>query len=231
MSLLRVTAHLDGPIATRQPVQLDAVLMQAHPYLSGKAVTRATPEADLEEPSISVHRLYHGGTRVFLCSGWHFPATARRGVEHIVKRKDGLDLDDLEHPWNPALGPGKNRCVPMPLLLTPTVWWFAIGRREGVKKLLRRVHQLGGLRAHGYGRVRSWEIDAIADATLDSVLVTADGKAARHLPAAWAIDPPATDAGSWLPPYWHPCRIGHRVPEGNRCNLAPAVLGRVAECR
>lgn len=231
MSVLRITAHLRTPIASRQPVQLDAILLHAHPDLEGKAASRSTPPEALSEPSISVHRIRFAGTRVFLCSGWRLPPEAKRGVEHIVKRKAPEDLDVLERSWNPALGPGKNRCVPVPLTLTPSVSWLAVGKRQGVKRLLRYARHVGGLRAHGYGIVSRWEIEDLRDEDPLAALLTVDGHAARHLPASWVVGSPPSDSGAWLPPYWHPSRIGRRIPAGVRCELKPEIISKVRACR
>lgn len=229
MTVLRVTARMSMPIATRHAVQLDAVLVQAHPDIG--VASKATPESELVDPGIGVHRLRHGGESVYLCSQWVLPAEARRDVGHIVKRKTPRDLDQLEGSWNPGLGPGKNRCVPMPLVVTPHVTWLVVGRRQAVKKLLRYVRRLGGLRAHGYGDIQEWEVVALDGVLPERVLMTADGRAARHLPASWVAGDPPTDSGAWRPPYWHPYRIGDRVPAGTECELIPAVRGLVAACR
>jgi len=231
VTLLRVTAHLSTPIAARQPVQLDAILIQAHPDVGGNQISRATPESEIIEPGIGVHRLRVFGEHVFLASEWIVPEKAQRGLEHIVKRKDSQDLDALASNWQGNLGPGKNRCVPMPLIQTDAVAWIVVGQGHGIRSLLHHIHHVGGVRGQGYGVVREWVVEPLRDVPVERVLITADGRAARHLPAVWVEPGPPLDAGAWLPPYWHPARIKDRIRAGTPCVLRPQVLEAVRQCR
>jgi hypothetical protein len=230
MGIMLVTARLAAPIAARQPVQLDALVLAAHPDCAASPISRATPASEIIEPGISIHRLHALGEHCYLTTEWILPPTARRSVEHVVKRKDGEDLDALTRPWNPGLGPGKNRCIPMPLVLTDRVSWIAVGQGHGLRCLLRRIHHVGSLRGQGYGIVQGWTVEPL-DVDPVRVLVTADGHAARHLPAVWAESGTVLDAGAWLPPYWHPCRLGQRVRAGTPVVLRREVIEAVARCR
>ena len=89
-----------------------------------------------------------------------------------------------------------------------------------IKRLLRRVSAVGGLRKMGYGAVREWQVDA-ADGEWQSTLVR-DYHAARRLPLSIAMAK-NTAALAVMPPYWHSSMIVEAVGTGARCELLEGV--------
>lgn len=229
MSVLRITAHLLSPVASSKPIHLDSILLQAHPDVHGVFLSKTDPLPTA--PSLPIAPLEIHGATTYLCSAGRFPDVARVGMERLVKRKDPEDFAWRERNWNPGSGPEKAYCLPVPTTETPAVEWLAVGRRRGVKKLLAKVQSVGGMRRHGYGRIKRWEITVEDYVDPVRCLVTPEGTAARHLPVAWCREFSLHDHGSFRPPYWHPDTCGERVYCGSRCTLRESVLERVTSCR
>jgi hypothetical protein len=224
MSVLLVTAHMLTPIAGVDPVHLDAILVAA---TTGARLTRE--DALPAIPALPVVHLEMHGERVYLCSSWQFPDGARQGRETMTKRRDGEDIWHLRAPFTPSSGPGKNYQLPVITTEAATVSWLCVGRREGVRKLLRYARAVGSKRRHGYGAVARWTVEEAPRPAMDVLL---DGDVAeRFLPRAWLESEEMVERGACCPPYWHPGRVVERVRPGWRCVLRGDVRRAVEGSR
>ena len=226
MALLKVTAHLASPVAAYHPLHFDGLLASVA-FDSEHHLTRLSPRSELADPRLPIVRISALGERCYLASAWVWPNGTTYGREQQTTRKDVLDIDLRQRPWNIKAGPEKARNFPIPTIEASECYWYVYGNRKGVKGLLRYVRQIGMLRRAGYGVVNGWDIERMdgVDALQLEPLIR-ENRSARNLPAAWAeghIEPVAHEA-----PYWHPDRAGEPgVPYGVPCILRPEVVAAV----
>lgn len=229
MTVLRVTAHMQSAVAMSTPLHLDALLFAAHPDARGCHVTRSQDLGDLADPPIPIPRIEWGGAAVYACSGVMTPTGARRETERLTKRRDPADVHALAAPVSIASGPGRDYCLPVPVLEARTLSWLCVGRRRSVMELLRYVRYVGTKRRHGHGAVVRWDVEP-EDLPPRSVLVR-DGVAVRYIPAGWCAWSDGMDRGPCRPPYWHSGRSEPRVVPGTRCELRDEVAALVGRLR
>lgn len=225
MSVLLVTAHMLTPIASAEPIHLDGILVAA---TTGAHLTRRDELPEL--PALPIVHLDLAGQRVYLASSWQFPDGAHAGRESMTKRRDGEDIEWLRAPFTPSSGPGKNYQLPVLTVEAATVSWLCVGRREGLRKLLRYARAVGPKRRHGYGAVARWTVELAEQRQPLDVLVDG-GLAERFLPRVWCSSAEQTEMGACCAPYWHPARAVERVRPGWRCELRPEVVRAVEGIR
>lgn len=229
MSLCRVTAHLSVPVASYHPLHLDGVLA-AKAFDTEHHLTRQCGEEAIADPHIPLARLHLLGARCYLCTSWIWPEDAVRGRENFTTRKDDEDIELRAGPWQVSAGPEKARNMPIPTIEAASVSWLCIGRRASLREILRYVPSIGMLRRQGYGVVSQWEVETLDDGDKTGVLIDSQGRAARHLPAVWAIG--ATERGAYEAPYWHPARTREtRIAVGTPCTIRPEVLSALDSYR
>lgn len=100
---------------------------------------------------------------------------------------------------------GINKSHRMPLALshsaTDALVWWCIGEQNGIENLLQYCHHLGKKRAHGMGRVLSWDVSPCE--TWDGFPVVLSGRPLRNLPTDWpGLDDPDTRTTRLTYPYW-----------------------------
>jgi hypothetical protein len=211
MSLLCVEATLAAPVVTTDDIHFDGLLTSAHPRARSAAreglIGRDTPLASIPYIPIPLQRATARGLTLPLASAAQWPEDAKLAAEHVVKRRDGWDVEALRGPIHLGLGPGKNRMLRLPVILARTVAWWAMGERREVLRLVQRITHIGSWRAAGFGLVSSWRVETCDPATIDPrrVLVH-EGVAQRHLPAEWCAGAETLGVGPIEPPYWHPGR-------------------------
>lgn len=228
MTLMRVTAELDAPLATTEALHLDGVLAAVHPEAHNQPISRSSPYSEIKKIPVPISKVSWRGKTVALCSAAQLPSGGQIGRDYIVRRKDGEDIDHLARPYNPGFGPGKNSMKPVITIAAPEIAWLVVGNWQGVKKALRHVLFVGQLRAQGYGAVRRWRMDRY-EREADRLIVLHDGLVAqRHLPAEWCDWSSHVDDGATRPPYWHPAMAEKRVAAGTKCSLHIDV---VEKCR
>jgi hypothetical protein len=222
MPVVLLTAHVAAPIVIDDELHLDGLLETAHPNSRQVPVSRTTRLEDLPTVPIPICSHSLDGLTTRLCTSMRLPDAARMVRSHVVKRRDGEDIEALANGVNLGLGPGKNRMNALTTLITPYVQWLAIGDRRELLRLARRVLFVGSWRSAGYGLVTGWTAENV-DADPPTVLV-ADGVAQRHLPASWCAWHEGTVTGPIRPPYWHPARQTETIVRaGTRCALKPTV--------
>lgn len=231
MPVLRVRAHMQTPVALRDPLHLDAIMVARADGIAGRHITRSCPAAEIVRPKIPVCAVTFGGHTVALCSSEILPTEGVRRSEHLTRRRDGGDLDYLAAPIETRSGPGRDMMVRFPTVETPYLEWWCIGTRRGVRKLLSsRVAAVGMLLRHGYGRVHEWVVDTMPDDPV-SVALVAGGVARRNLPASWCDSDEIVEQVPISPPYWHPSSVAPGLRAGRRTGLAADLLRELDRVR
>jgi len=229
LRIVEVVATLAAPLVLTDEMHLDGLLASAHPMCRESPIGRDTPVTALVSPPLSVMQLSFGGATVRLCTVADAAQSAQLTTSQVVKRRDALDIAALARPIHLGLGPGKNRLGRLPVVVTPTLTWRAIGDRRGIVRLAKRITHVGTWRAAGYGQVVHWDVTMHAVDDPESVLVR-DGRAQRTLPASWVEDAETVTTGAIQAPYWHPARQGASiVPVGARCTLRAAIIDGVRQ--
>lgn len=122
----------------------------------GLATWTAPPSA----PPIDGRVLGDGG----LMWGWACSAHQPTALVHsavAIRRKPpeqplGLYTPDRKH--HLAAGPTKARDTVRPASWVAPLAWWALGDPDRVRQLLGRLHNVGKLGRHGWGRVQSWDV-------------------------------------------------------------------------
>ena len=231
--VLRVTAQLQTPVAipVHGSLHLDGLLMAVHPDAHKiDNPSKAMPLSELMALPLPLVRFNHAGIGdVALCSAMQVSEDARVEVEPWTKRRDGYDALVAAKPYTTHVGPSKDRFQKATLVVAREVWWWAVGDRKGVARLVRRVKHVGRLRKMGHGRVRSWTVERAEGVDPLEVLVASeDGTANRTLPPEWLSYWSSLQSRlAVAPPYWHPDRLGEAVPEGAWVELKPEVKEKI----
>jgi len=216
-----------SPIATRDAIHLDAIVIDSIARRRGLgAVTREMRIEDIPHVRIPIPKVTALGRSAYLCSAGRY-SDHRVGMERVTKKKDATDIHVRASRWSVSAGPERLYCVPVATIETPRVTWLCAGSRRQLRMAVRSVRHIGIMRRHGYGRVGEWEITE-TDAPPEQILIGSDGRAGRHLPAAWCPAGSSTDAGAVLPPYWHPGRTQPRVRFGHPAELNGDVYAAVS---
>jgi len=106
-----------------------------------------------------------------------------------------------------GMGAYRSQRLPIRTRVADAVAWLAVGDRREVLKILRRVPAIGRKRAHGFGRVAEWTVEAVEE----DCSWSADSPHGRMLMRPMPIEY-ARSQGlvGWRPdfcavaaPYWH----------------------------
>lgn len=222
MQPLRVTATLHAGIAHASPwtVSLDGLLAsqlwQAHKRLHPIAGMRELDNPpDLELPL----------ARCTLDSQWwHWAATCGwpdtpQEAPEIHYWGTRLDHRHTEHtatalpqhlPDNK--GRWKAYWMPVPITLTHTLAWHAVGDPDAIRDILAPITSIGKKRSQGEGRIRSWSITPAPDLDPHTAShLSPTGTLGRPCPEACLTQhPDVIDGGPGYatirPPHMHPSR-------------------------
>lgn len=227
---LRVTAWLTSPLAG-EPPQLDALLEWAlAPFqedfqakqsqgLPHSRIDRRLPAPPMGTIAIPIMRVHVGKWLVACCSDPILPTPDKETVEHVTKR--------LAVEYAGLLAPSERKVVamtnthlksyrlPLRVRRVECVRWFASGNRRSLKKALKDVHAIGKKVADGYGRIREWTIEDIAEDYTWFAKCAEGTVLMRTLPLSIGPTPwLPTDLigyrkhfGSCCCPFWHPSRF------------------------
>lgn len=239
MRPLRVRANLRSRLALprAQDVHLDALLqwvwVMRHDRHRGSGLSRSSTRGDVTRGHLPVEHVQIGDHRVYLCSAWEFPGCNGLGTTQWTRRKDGEDMYararrlDSSSPERPQLNVADS-------IATPWVEWVCWGQRRELRKSLALVHHIGGLRAHGYGAVDSWDVTEDASIDIVDIIQAEDGTTRRALPAeaVASCSPADVERLAVEPPYWLPAMHTQAIRAGSSAVLRPDFLDdvkRVAE--
>lgn len=224
MTGVRVRADLSSPLVLRSELNLDALLTWC---VAGDS----TPHdfhgaaAGWERINIPVLRVEHAGQACHISTDAQ-PVNPRHVAGGMTKRRDGVDIESLRKRVNLSGGPHRQQMKPVPYTVCDRVEWLAIGDPDAIHAMLiERCPIIGGLRAHGYGRVRGWRVfDFAGDAA--KVLTNGAGELRRAVPADWCVGQPRVRMMmTCRPPYWDRRHEVLCVPPGQRVKLVDEVAG------
>jgi hypothetical protein len=210
--LVEVRAELDGPIILDRPLHLDGLLIAVQAQRLGlPVVTREMPLVDIPHIPIPVSR-FNG---IYRCSAAYY-LDAQRGRHFWTRRKDAEDVERYDKPFNRGYGPARDLMRRASVVLASEARWLVHTTDvDSLRDLLDGVHAIGGLRAHGLGRVRAWHVEPVPHGHADDTLVR-DGLVMRTMPASMLIlGPGVTVSATCEPPYWHPARVVDAVLPGS----------------
>ena len=225
VGLYRIRAKLATPMVWHRGLNLDALAVSTLCDVDADIPTRRSASTP-EPPRIPISYLRHNGERVYLSSDAMLPRDARFAKTHWVRRRDDQDIHRMTRKINRAGGVDRDKMVRGRLALATHVGWqfWSMNPNWLYRLMESRVDALGGLRAHGYGRVAGWEISRVEDGKPAMAWIY-EGLTLRALPVDWLAD--GMDA-TWLPvrpPYWHQSSLVMAAPAGSpvRQGLTPYV--------
>lgn len=215
---VRVECELLGQVAGNPPALdslLEATLSRHYPKaIAGEKIDRQFPAPPLFGVPIPLVRGHINGHEVYRCSSPIFVGRFDRH-EHITKKIDlsrsSMLRDDELLTINTTGGEFKSYRLPLRVRAMFKIVWFARGDRRELLNVLRRVTHVGNRSSHGWGLVKSWEVQRIdadhswfAESTHGQVLMRPlpDGP---HLPQK--LRGYQRDFGACQPPYWHQDRF------------------------
>jgi len=50
--------------------------------------------------------------------------------------------------------------MPLVIVLTPALAWYAVGDSDGVRNLLAKITHIGKKHSQGYGRIAEWKVES-----------------------------------------------------------------------
>ena len=88
--------------------------------------------------------------------------------------------------------------MPLNIIMTPEVIWYAVGDRNEIESLLEEIPALGKKTSQGFGQVTEWVVEGIEE----DWSLWKDGQLMRSIP-----DPEGDSEWGVRPPYWFPPNI------------------------
>lgn len=208
--LLEVRATLHGELAIDRPLHLDGLLMAVKATrMDLPPIARDTPIEAIPEIPIPITQ-----TRgIYRCSAAYF-LDNERGRHFWTRRKDAQDVERYDKPFARGYGPARDLMRRASTVrATEAHWLVHTSDRAEFEDLLSNIRALGGLRAHGLGRVAGWDVVERTTGRPDDCV--ADGLVMRTMPARLIIrGNSATVFAACRPPYWHPGRVEEAILPG-----------------
>ena len=232
---LIVDVELAAPwLDAGDPIHLDGVVAQAITRRHGldcQPDRRASLDnaRDLDRLPMPLSWLQWGGAICALSSAAEPIGPSAPATVHQVKRRDMDDWDRLSGPVNVAAGPNRDRLERNAGHVAAGLRWYTWGHRADTSDALRllwgshdRPHGfVGSKRRSGAGEILRWSV-SVGEHLAERCLIH-DGRAVRHLPAAWVVSASRWRRGAFTSPYWHPERQT-RVPWiGVKVDLHPEI--------
>lgn len=237
--LYLVTAELATAMASAHQLNLDGVVIYATAPPDAPMPTRQSPETP-ELWDIPISSVRYDGMTVFLSSNVILPADATYQQLNWTGRRDAQDVARLTRKFNRGGGPDRDKMGRARLTSASAVRWavWTEAPDELLDILRMRVDSLGGLRAHGHGVVRRWEMRRIGgDARIGYAEPGPEGalldrnRTLRALPAGWLADDVNATPLPVRPPYWHLTSMTAAAPAGTHApnGLAPDLAALLAQ--
>lgn len=210
----QITAHLATPLAVSDnwSPSLDALL--EYLWLDERGLISPHPtKENLIKSDIPLREDTIKGESFWACSS-PFYCLQKEQIDRFRKRWDYqdrcLDWGKKKAKVDTQQGKTKSYDLPLRLVLTPRLDWFAVGDIDKVRSLLSNCTNIGKKRSYGKGQVYQWEVKEVeVDWSLKK-----DGRLTRPLPAT-------------LVDHWDGCQIlrwGWRNPSWLPENVAVCVM-------
>jgi hypothetical protein len=201
---LMVTARLKGAIALpRGPLALDSLLAAA--AAKRDQIPPALTPADVVPIEIPVKREPNGRFHLASFSISQTECYERRWINRRYPVPEAQAMGDAKlKRIDIKAGPCKSYRLPLETqhLVDDALYWWCIGDRREIIKLLHLITHLGKKRAAGLGQVKQWLVESF-ESWGDGFPVMREGKPLRTLPHDWSglIDPPLAHRVLTYP-YW-----------------------------
>lgn len=187
---LKITAKLQTPVISDPFLPIDSVLYyQVHrDEFGAQEVTypgSSDPRYEMSCQALPLARCEeHGPNWYYAASFAQWPEVFADGTEHWNKRFDAslADLVDFgERKARVDIGSGPYKAYHMPVYYRHAleVWWYVLGHRESIERLLSCCTHLGKKVSQGWGAVLKWTVEDIPE----DWSVWKDGKLMRALPS------------------------------------------------
>lgn len=222
MITVKITATLDRPAVCDVVIHIDAILTTRHPAMHNQTVrvTRSGGKASVAPLPLCVARQDED---------WVWCASACDpgepcGAIGLTKHRDAADYRMTMRKVYPSVGPGRDRLVRKQIYRGPFVWIAAVPDEPAIKelkRLLRRVDQIGGLRKSGYGPVKEWQVETIAEPATDALEI--GGLSRRWLPASMFSGEGEPVLNTIIPPYWAIGEAKPAYPAGTKGELCKTI--------
>jgi hypothetical protein len=245
----RVTAVLDEPVDADHPIHLDGLLasvwarrhgIESYPEVAAaRDVHRRGDPNRVQHAHIPVHLVQARGVAVRVCSAWFWMGDAAQVPAWFTRRRDPDDVEALQAPFTPGAGPFRDVMQRRVRRAVGSVSWLGCGpptqrgarvepAREQVERDLPMLDSIGSVRRQGAGRVASWEVERVPDASPLACWVDAEGRAIRYLPVEWCThtDGPVV-RGAVRAPYFMRDAQRSVVEIGARVQLHADVLAEL----
>lgn len=224
MPVVRARAYISSPVALREPLHMDAILVAVARGETKEPINRASHHDAIARPPIPIASLTYAGHEIYMCTAAEVAPEARRSREHLTRRRDGIDLDHLVGRVDTRSGPGRDVMMPYAVWLTPYLEWICVGSRQGIRSMIRsRVTHVGIFRRHGMGEVARWDF-TVADGENPVDVLARDSRARRNLPAEWCREADVFESVPVRAPYWHPSTRALGVMAGRSAKPADEVV-------
>ena len=210
MTGVRVTAEVRAPVAGLGTLMIDALLDAMRYGGLGGPLPYASAEAR--------------GHLVPLASAGMMPGPVQQMTATVAKRTAVEDVEMLNRPRRSNAGPRRDQVKQTAAVSTRRLVWLLWADPDAVRRLLAPVSHLGRWRAHGWGRVACWRVEA-DDLLAPAETLHAHGAARRVLPAEW-IDgaEPVPVPVPIRKPYWWRAGYGPGVDAQTPCRLDPTLM-------
>lgn len=220
---LRVTAHLTVGVAHASPwtCSLDgllaSVLWQDHKQANPPEVPALSllDPPDLPLPLARCERDPLWWHWAATC-GWPSASPDRPEIRYWHTRTDHrhIERNVAQLPAKLPEGSGRWKAyrMPLPITVTQSLTWHAIGAIGAVESLLSSIQAIGKKRSQGEGRVARWEVTPADLSDFAAAHLSPTGALARPTPHGCLADyeGPLVDGGDGYagirPPHMHPSR-------------------------
>lgn len=206
MKNLQITAHLSTPLAVSDnwSPMLDGLLQWL--WLESRGLASANPDPNnIIQAPIPLRRDNFKGKEFWACSAPFYQVLS----EQKIRYRKRWDYQDRHCNWgkkkakvNTSEGTTKSYDLPLRLIETPRLDWFAVGDMGAVLDLLIPCQNIGKKRSQGKGQVYRWEVREVAE---DWSLYR-NGRLTRPFPAELLEELSGYDfmLWGWNPPVWLP---------------------------
>lgn len=231
MEVYKVIGKVKTPIRMDSPLHLDALLNAKHPGFHNLGCR--PDRSDTNTSSIKTMPLPLCSARsnstdkydwVWAASAAEFPDNAIISQDAITKRWTPEDIHNLQRVLPTAKGSTRNRFVKFSTIITPEIYFYCVtNQAKELKRILKRVDFVGGLRAQGYGRVISWDFVELDSDSINSIVK--NGVCRRRLPSSFGVDNKESILRlSVKSPYWHNCIKVPAYEVGTKVTVSEKVV-------
>ena len=227
MDIVKITMRVQSPLILSGPLHLDGLLSAVHPamYNRCKPIRQDMDDAAIKAAPLPLYSIRSSETAeynwVWAATVAELPETAIFNQDFLTKNWSGEDVREFRMAVKTASGALRNRLITLPVILTPEIYFYCATKSIGeLKRLLRRVQSIGGMRRVGYGVVSDWLVEPVELCWQD--IIAKNGVARRNLPASFGEGEGVSV--NIHPPYWHKTTSKKGTSVGGRISLSQSLV-------